>query len=145
MKSAWPLLIGGYFPAFLWGVTAIFQKQSAQAATGPALYLIAFGGAAAIVGMVWASVWQPSTWTGQGIVFATTAGVCFGTATGLINYALSTYATPVSKLAPIWSCNVLVTLAIGAIVLGEAAEVNLVKLITGAVLIVGGAVLVGNS
>jgi hypothetical protein len=58
---------------------------------------------------------------------------------------LSTYATPVSKLAPIWSCNVLVTLAIGAIVLGEAAEVNLVKLIAGAVLIVGGAVLVGNS
>jgi hypothetical protein len=41
MNSAWPLLIGGYFPAFLWGLTAIFQKQSAQAATGPALYLIA--------------------------------------------------------------------------------------------------------
>jgi hypothetical protein len=36
-------------------------------------------------------------------------------------------------------------LAIGAILLGEAAEVNLVKLITGALLIVGGAVLVGNS
>jgi uncharacterized membrane protein len=145
MKSAWPLLIGGYFPAFLWGVTAIFQRQSAQAATGPALYLIAFGGAAAIVGMVWAWVWQPFPWTGQGIVFATTAGVCFGTATGLINYALSTYATPVSKLAPIWSCNVLVTLAIGATVLGEAAEVNPVKLMTGAVLIAGGAVLVGTS
>ena len=145
MKSAWPLLIGGYFPAFLWGVTAIIQKQSAQAATGPALYLIAYGGSPAIVGMVWAWVWQPSLWTGQGIVFATTAGVCFGTATGLINYALSTYATPVSKLAPIWSCNVLVTLAIGATVLGEAAEVNPVKLMTGAVLIVGGAVLVGTS
>jgi uncharacterized membrane protein len=48
-------------------------------------------------------------------------------------------------LAPIWSCNVLVTLAIGAIVLGEAAEVDLVKLVAGALLIVGGAVLVGKA
>jgi hypothetical protein len=40
---------------------------------------------------------------------------------------------------------VLVTLAIAAIILGEATEVNLVKLITGAVLIAGGAMLVGNS
>ncbi len=39
----------------------------------------------------------------------------------------------------------LVTLAIGAIFLGEAAEVNLVKLITGAMLIVVGAMLVGIS
>jgi hypothetical protein len=38
-----------------------------------------------------------------------------------------------------------VTLAIGAIFLGEAAEVNLVKLMTGGLLIAVGAVLVGAS
>jgi drug/metabolite transporter (DMT)-like permease len=145
MKSTWPLLIGGYFPAFLWGITAIFQKQSAQAATGPALYLMTFGVASAIVGIVWALISQPFPWTGRGIVFAAAAGLCFGTATALINYALFTYAIPVSKLAPIWSCNVLVTLSIGAMVLGEASEVNLVRLVTGAFLIAGGAVLVSAS
>jgi uncharacterized membrane protein len=142
MKTAWPLLIGGYIPAFLWGITAIFQKQSAQAATGPALYLMTFGVASAIVGMVWTLAWQPNPWTGQGLAFAAAAGFCFGTATALINYALFTYAAPVSKLAPIWSCNVLVTLAIGAVFLGEASEVNLVRLMIGALLIVGGAVMV---
>ena len=145
MISPWPLLIGGYIPAFLWGITAIFQKQSAQAATGPALYLITFGVASAIVGMVWAFAWRPSPWTGQGLVFAAAAGFCFGAATALINYALFTYAIPVSKLAPIWSCNVLVTLVIGAAFLGEAYEVSLVRLMSGALLIVLGAVLVSTA
>jgi hypothetical protein len=145
MKTFWPLLIGGYLPAFLWWVTAIFQKQSAQAATGPALYLVAFGAASAFIGMAGAWLWRPSPWTGQGIALATVAGLCFGTATALINYVLSAFATPVSKLAPIWSCNVLVTLSIGAIFLGEAAEVDMLRLVTGGLLIVGGAVLVGAS
>ncbi len=145
MKSAWPLIVGGYFPAFLWGVTAIFQKQSAQSATGPAIYLIAFGFASAIVGMVWALAWRPSPWTGAGIGFAILAGLCFGSATALINYALSTYGVPVLKLAPIWSCNVLVTLAIGATLLAEASELNLLKLAAGGLLIVGGAVVVSTS
>ncbi len=79
------------------------------------------------------------------MAFAATAGLCFGAATGLINYTLSTYFTPISKLAPIWSCNVLVTLAIGALFLRESAEVNLLKLVTGALLIAAGAVLVGAS
>ena len=52
---------------------------------------------------------------------------------------------PVSKLAPIWSCNVLVTLAVGAVFLGEAAEVDLMKLSAGTLLIIGGAILVSNA
>ncbi|ANM04556.1 hypothetical protein AMC78_CH02469 [Rhizobium phaseoli] len=76
---------------------------------------------------------------------AATAGTCFALGTGLISFALFAYGVPVSKLAPIWSCNVLVTLAIGALYLGEASEINTGKLAAGTLLILSGALLVSSA
>ncbi|AHG45733.1 membrane protein [Rhizobium leguminosarum bv. trifolii CB782] len=145
MNSLWPIVIGGILPAMFWGITAIFQKQSATAATGSAIYLIAFGAACALAGLIVALIWRPAPWTAEGIGFAATAGSCFALGTGLISFALFAYGVPVSKLAPIWSCNVLVTLAIGAVFLGEASEVNLMKLAAGTLLILSGALLVSSA
>lgn len=136
-----PLLLGGGLPAVLWGVTAIFQKQSAASATGPAFFLITFGAMSVLL----ACVWRPAPWTGPGIAYALAAGACFAAATALINFTLYAYGTPVSKLAPIWSCNVLITLAIGVIVLREGADINLTKLILGTLFIVAGATLVSTA
>ncbi|ARO24441.1 hypothetical protein CO659_19180 [Rhizobium sp. S9] len=145
MNSLWPILIGGILPAVFWGITAIFQKQSAAAATGSAVYLIAFGAACALAGLIAALIWRPVAWTAQGLGFAATAGACFALGTGLISFALFAYGVPVSKLAPIWSCNVLVTLAIGALFLGEASDLNMVKLSAGTLLILSGALLVSSA
>ncbi|EJT05584.1 EamA family transporter [Rhizobium sp. CCGE 510] len=145
MNSLWPIVVGGVLPAIFWGVTAIFQKQSATAATGSAVYLIAFGTACALAGLIAALIWRPAPWTAQGLGFATTAGACFAVGTGLISFALFAYGVSVSKLAPIWSCNVLATLAIGALFLGEAAELNIIKLVAGTLLIISGALLVSSA
>ncbi|MBX4906304.1 MULTISPECIES: hypothetical protein [Rhizobium] len=59
-------------------------------------------------------------------------------------FTLFAYGVPVSKLAPIWSCNVLVTLAIGAVFLGEASELNMARLAAGIVFILSGALLVSS-
>ncbi|ANL47138.1 DMT superfamily inner membrane transporter protein [Rhizobium phaseoli] len=145
MNSLWPIIVGGVLPAIFWGITAIFQKQSATAATGSAVYLIAFGTACAIAGLIAALVWRPAPWSLEGLGFAATAGACFALGTGLISFALFAYGVPVSKLAPIWSCNVLVTLAIGALYLGEASELNTIKLAAGTLLILSGALLVSSA
>ncbi|MBB5662781.1 putative membrane protein [Rhizobium leguminosarum] len=145
MNSLCPIVIGGILPAIFWGITAIFQKQSATAATGSAVYLIAFGAACALAGLIAALIWRPAPWTAEGLGFAATAGACFAVGTGLISFALFAYGVPVSKLAPIWSCNVLVTLAIGAVFLGEAAELNILKLVAGTLLIISGALLVSSA
>jgi len=145
MNAFWPLFIGGVAPAVFWGITAIFQKQSATAGAGSSAYLITFGLTLAITGAIAAVTWRPAPWTPDGIGFALLAGICFALGTGLISYALFTYGVPVSKLAPIWSCNVLVTLAVGAIFLGEASQVDLWKLSAGTLLIIGGAILVSNA
>ncbi|MBB2689980.1 UNVERIFIED_ORG: drug/metabolite transporter (DMT)-like permease [Rhizobium esperanzae] len=128
-----------------WGITAIFQKQSATADTGSAVYLIAFGSACAFAGLIAVLVWRPAPWSLEGLGFAATAGACFALGTGLISFALFAYGVPVSKLAPIWSCNVLVTLAIGALYLGEASELNTIKLAAGTLLILSGALLVSSA
>lgn len=60
MNSLWPIVIGGILPAIFWGITAIFQKQSATAATGSAVYLIAFGAACALAGVIAALIWRPA-------------------------------------------------------------------------------------
>lgn len=60
MNSLWPIVIGGILPALFWGITAIFQKQSATAATGSAIYLIAFGAACALAGLIAALIWRPA-------------------------------------------------------------------------------------
>ena len=145
MNSLWPIVIGGILPAIFWGITAIFQKQSATAATGSAIYLIAFGLTLAVTGAIAAFLWRPAPWTAEGLGLAVIAGACFALGTGLISYALFTYGIPVSKLAPIWSCNVLVTLAVGALFLGESSQVDVLKLSAGTILIIGGAILVSNA
>lgn len=145
MTAFWPLFVGGVAPAILWGITAIFQKQSAVSGAGSSAYLIAFGLTLAVAGGISAQIWRPAPWTAEGIGFAAIAGLCFALGTGLISFALFSYGAPVSKLAPIWSCNVLVTLAVGAVFLGEAAEVDLMKLSAGTLLIISGAILVSNA
>jgi len=145
MSNAMVIVIGGALPAFLWGVTAVFQKQSAAGALPPAQYLIVFGAVIALAGVIAALVTRNAAWPAAGTAYAVLAGLTFSLGTGLISFALWRYGVPISKLAPILSCNVLVTVAIGALFLGEAASLNLARLGIGTVLVVGGAILVATA
>ena len=100
MNSLWPIVIGGILPAIFWGITAIFQKQSATAATGSAVYLIAFGAACALAGVIAALIWRPAPWTAEGLGFAATSGACFAVGTGLISFTLFAYGVPNPSNSP---------------------------------------------
>ena len=139
------LVIGGVLPAACWGVTAIFQKQSAVGGAHPAQYLAVFGAIIALAGIGWLIFARDATWTRAGTFNAALAGVTFAIASSLLSFTLWRYGAPISKLAPILSCNVLVTVTIGAIFLGEGAKLNLPVLGLGTLLIVGGAILVSNA
>jgi uncharacterized membrane protein len=137
------VLIGGILPACLWGLTAILQKLSAQHGAGPAHYLAAFGIVIASSGLG-AALWQQRAepFPTAGIGYAALAGLCFALGTGLISFTLWRYGAPISKLAPILSCNVLVTVAIAVLVMKEGGSLDLPRLLGGTVLILVGAAFV---
>jgi uncharacterized membrane protein len=145
MSNLMIILIGGVVPACLWGVSAIFQKQSAAHGMHPGLYLALFGVITAGVGVAGALASREFEWVKLGSMHAALAGVTYALGAGLISFALWRYGAPISKLAPILSCGVLVTVALGALVLGEAAKFNFIQLTIGTLLIVGGAILVTNA
>ena len=146
MSNAMIILIGGALPAFFWGVTAIFQKQSAVSGFRPLQYLAVFGVVIALAGLAGVLLTRDATaWSRPGAGYAVLAGLTFALGSGLISFALWRYGAPISKLAPILACNVLVTVAIGALFLGEAAKLNMTQLGLGTLLILGGAILVSNA
>jgi transporter family protein len=147
-KSTLALLIGGVVPACLWGIAAIFQKMSAQHDLAPGPFLAAFGITITLSGVVFAVVqrgsaglsWSGASWTG--VRYALAAGLFYAVAAGLISFTLLRFGSPISRLAPILGCNVLITVLLGAFLLGESANLNVWKLVGGTIVVLAGLTLV---
>lgn len=137
------LLVGGVVPACLWGIAAIFQKVSTQHGLAPGPFLAAFGATIMISGVAFAVV-QRSTgdpsWAG--IRYAMAAGFFYAVAAGLISFTLLRFGSPISRLAPILGCNVLITVLLGAFLLGEAQALNVWRLMGGTLAVLLGLALV---
>ena len=137
------LLIGGALPACLWGIAAIFQKLSTQHDLAPGPFLVAFGATIVIVGIVLCFIMRDSTSVSlAGLRFAFMAGLTYAIATGLISFALLRFGIPIAKLAPILGCNVLVTVLIGILWLGEGESLNVWKIVGGTAAVLTGLALV---
>ncbi|MBS0518193.1 MAG: hypothetical protein JSR90_05845 [Proteobacteria bacterium] len=140
------LLVGGVLPACLWAITALLQKLSAQHHLGPGPFLAAFGTMVLAIGLV-LSVAQRGigefSWTG--LHYALASGLAYAIATGLISYALLSFGIPISKLAPVLGCNVLVTVLLGILLLGEGADLDAWKAIGGTVVVMLGLALVTSA
>jgi uncharacterized membrane protein len=76
---------------------------------------------------------------------ASAAGMAFALGAGLITIALIRFEAPISQLAPLYNTNALITVTLGLWLLREFREVNLPRLVIGAVLIVVGAILVADA
>jgi hypothetical protein len=142
MPSWLVLVIGGVIPSVLWGLTGVFQKQSAVAGFNPFQYMLVLGLVVTVTGGIGLLLFRAEGWSFAGFGSAALAGLGYAVATALMSLVLWRYGVPISKLAPILSCNILVTVAIGAFILGEGASFNVIQLLIGTLLIVGGAILV---
>ncbi|MBV8191805.1 MAG: EamA family transporter [Alphaproteobacteria bacterium] len=137
------LLLGGVVPACLWGISAIFQKLSTHHGLEPGPFLSAFGLIITLSGVVFAIVQRrPVGPSLAGLQYALAAGLFYAVAAGLISFALLRFGSPISKLAPILGCNVLITVLLGAFLLGEAQSLNVWKLVGGTLVVLSGLALV---
>ena len=137
------LLIGGVLPACLWAITAILQKLSTQHNLGPGPFLMAFGAMVLATGLALSILPRGAgEWSWIGLRYALVSGLAYAIATGLISYALLSFGVPISKLAPVLGCNVLITVLLGVFLLGEGASLNIWKAVGGTVAVMLGLALV---
>lgn len=139
------LLLGGFLPALIYGVSAIFQKMSTSLGISLSAYLVATGIGIAFVGISFCVFDQTFSFSIKSGVYAIIFGLTWGLATGLVAYTLLNFDIPISQLVPLYNMNTLVAVLLALIIFSEWKDLHTLKLLTGSALIVAGAVLVANS
>lgn len=139
------LLLGGFLPALIYGGSAIFQKISTSLGISLSAYLVATGVGVAIVGIGFYLFGNSFAFSIKSGLYACAFGLTWGVASGLVAYTLLNYEVPISQLVPLYNMNTLVAVILALIIFSEWKDLNTIKLISGSVLIVAGAVLVANS
>jgi len=138
------IIIGGIVPAFLFGIAGICQKFSNQHGISTGAYMISVGVGVLLVGIVLCVCNSGQTANVKSIIPAVILGASWGTGCVLVAIAIKNYQTPLSILAPLYNMNTLVAVVAALFIFSEWKDVNVVKLIIGSLLIIGGGVLVST-
>jgi uncharacterized membrane protein len=138
------IVLGGILPAILLGLSSIFQKLSTNhgISTGP--FLIGVGLTTALIGGLF-MVFEEVKLTTPAMLYTCGFGIFWACATGCIAIALNHYNAQISQLVPLYNMNTLVAVLIGLIVLSEWRNVDPIRILIAAVLIIAGGVLASRS
>lgn len=139
------LIIGGFLPALIYGGSAIFQKLSTNLGISLSAYLVATGIGIVIVGVGYYLIDKSFSFSVESGTYAMMFGITWGVATGLVAYALLNFQVPISQLVPLYNMNTLIAVLLALVIFSEWKDLHTIKLISGSMLIVAGAVLVANS
>lgn len=145
MDRLWIILVGGLLPAFLFGVSAIFQKSAVLGGVTAGTYIVFDGLVMVAVGLILRQALGETTFFAPGWPWAIAGGLCFAVAAGAFAFAVQRMGAPVSLLAPITVISTLVTVVLSFIIFREHEGVRGVQLMGGALLVVAGAALVATS
>ncbi|MFK7795735.1 MAG: hypothetical protein AB8B89_10340 [Gammaproteobacteria bacterium] len=139
------LLIGGFLPAFIYGGSAIFQKLSTNIGISISMYLIAVGIGVVVAGIGFYFFDNSIAFSIKASSYAGIFGLTWGIASGLVAYSLLHYKTPISQLVPLYNMNTLVAVLLALLIFSEWKDLHIIKLISGSILIVIGAIFVANA
>lgn len=146
MPTAWKgLLVGGFLPALLFGVTGVLQKEYGRAGGGAGWYLLIVGLGAAVTGLIAVPFMGDRVLTARAGIVALGIGLSWGLGMMAVALGLSRYGAPLSKLAPLYNLNTLIVVLLALAFYAESREVNLPKLLTGTSLILLGGALVSRA
>ena len=139
------LLIGGFLPALIYGGSAIFQKLSTTIGISISMYLIAVGIGVVVAGVGFYLFDNTTVFSLKAGSYAGMFGLTWGIASGLVAYSLLNFSVPISQLVPLYNMNTLVAVLLALLIFSEWKDLNTMKLISGSVLIVIGAIFVANA
>lgn len=101
MKMNTSLLVGGFLPAILFGVSGVIQKVSAKAGIGTGPFLIVVGIVVVILGGLFTTFEQDLTVNWLGAMHAGIFGVLWALGIASIAIALGRYDGQISQLVPL--------------------------------------------
>jgi transporter family protein len=136
------LLVGGLVPAFCYGTAGVLAKVSTNAGMSVGGHLICIGVMVSVVGVVFQGVLPGALPSGAAIASSSLYGVLWGLGTGFVSFGLIKYNTPLAKLVPLYNMNTLIAVALALIIFLEWQNVDVLKLILGAIFVILGGVLV---
>jgi glucose uptake protein GlcU len=146
MESRWiPLIVGGFIPAVFYGLAGVLQKASARAGGSAPLYVIAFGLATCLTGLVYRRIVGDSTFSSHAMLWALLAGAIFAAGAGLISTTIIQYDASISQLSPLYNMNILITVVLGLLLFAEWSTVSVPRLLIGTVVILIGGYLVSSA
>ena len=139
------LLIGGLLPAVVLGLTGPLMKNAMRGGLGTGEFLVVFGVTLAGVGLAcrpWRNgrrIPRAAIMTGIG------TGALWTLGTALTLVALGPLRASISQLTPLFNMNTLVVVLLGLWLFKEHRHVRPAPLVTGAALVILGAVLVARA
>jgi transporter family protein len=146
MDIKWmPLIVGGFIPAVLYGFAGVFQKWSARSEGTVSIYLIGFGLATFVVGWVFRWVLGDQAASAGSFAFSLAGGASFAVGAGLISLAILKFDAAIAQLSPLYNTNVLITVGLGLAIFAESKDLDVGRLLLGALFVIVGAFLVSQA
>jgi len=146
MSASWMgLVIGGFVPALGYALFAVCTKFASQAGIGPGINLVLVGLATVLVGAAFHVFLPSGPLTAPAAAWSLGSGLLWAVGTGFVSLALMRYGIPVSKLNPIYNTNTLLAVVLGLWIFAEWKQVDVTKLLLGALLILSGSLLVAKA
>jgi len=139
------LLVGGVLPALLYGIAGVLQKGSARAGGTVPSYLIAFGLATALVGLLGQWLLADGAPSQRSLGLAALAGTLFAVGAGAVSLAIIRYDAAISQLSPLYNMNVLVSVLVGLAVFAELRDLDPTRLLGGTALVLLGGFIVSRA
>jgi uncharacterized membrane protein len=139
------LVLGGVLPAFLFAIDGVSSKAAARTGMSWAPFMIATGLTIALAGVVALYFDDERRFTPGGAGFAILKGAVWALGSILVVVALTRFGAPLAKLAPLYNMNALIAAALALVLFREHTQVDTVRLLGGALLVVGGAALVATA
>ena len=139
------LLVGGLLPALALGFTGPLMKTAMRGGLGTGEFLIVFGATLAGVGLA-CRPWRDGRRIPRGaVVTGIGTGALWTLGTALTLVALGPLGASISQITPLFNMNTLVVVLLGLWLFKEHREVRPAPLLTGAALVILGAVLVARA
>lgn len=139
------LLVGGLLPALFYGISGIFAKSSANAGMSIGGHLIFIGISISGIGLL-LNLLEPGTIPSSvAVASSSLQGLSWALGTACVVLGLLRYQIPLSKLAPLYNMNTLVTAGLALIIFTEWRQVNPGQLLLGTGLIIVGGLLVSGA